>query len=314
MDAVSSKPRPNAAPEPEKGRAFAGARPLLEKLDLAAMALRCESEDGALRKALVHPPDHLFWTKESAINSVQKAHRPPVQEQVMREHRLLVEALASEGAEVVAMKPRNDLPEGVYQRDSICVIGDCAISARFRHPVRQRELAQFLGAYEPWKEGDIMEFGDVLVFPDAVLVGLGDRSNGGGAKSLGAAIGSRELITVPLKKGTLHLDYAMTIGGRGSMRTMVFCPDCFEDPSAPKAMMRRFGIRNAIAVPPERHLDGWTNLFFLSPESLISTTAAFIVNCRLREAGFRVIEVPFDGILRGEGAPRCCIAPLNRED
>jgi N-dimethylarginine dimethylaminohydrolase len=180
--------------------------------------------------------------------------------------------------------------------------------------VRARETEIIEGALAPWKQGDIIEFGDVLVFPDAVLVGLGDRTNMMAVETLRQAISGKEVIPVPLVEGTLHLDYATTIGGRGSMKTMVVCPELFKNREMVDSIVKRFRIANVIAVPSGKQADGWTNLFFVNPETVISTTAAYDVNARLRKIGFKVIDVPFDGILTGEGAPRCCTAPLLRED
>lgn len=300
--------------ETARGEGFRKAQVELEGIDLQGLHLKCDSEDGELKKVLVHPPKHLSWSDETAINSVQMQNPPPPRAQVMAEHMILVDALVLEGAQVYSVAPHDWLPEGVYQRDSLGVIGDKAYAARFRYPVRQRETALCRGTRYPWQAGDVMEFGDMLVFPDAILVGLGQRSNMGAVGTLQREAGSREVIPVPLTLDALHLDYAMTIGGRGRMRTMVRCPGLFADKGDIPRLESRFGIRNAIDVPFGRHTEGWTNLFFINPETVVSTISAKDVNDALRGIGFKVIAVPFDGILRGEGAPRCCTAPLERAD
>ena len=262
---------------------------------------------------LVHPPDYLSWTKQTAINHVQKTHFPPSIIQVKGEHDLLVDALIAEGAEVISVKPNPQLTEGVYQRDSVGVIGQVAYSARFKHEKRWPETGIISGAANPWKQGDVIEFGDILVFPDAVLIGLGDRTNGGAVDTLRETVKDKEIIPVQLVPGTLHLDYATTIGGRGKMRTMVACPELYRDKGMVDRLAARFGVEHLILVPHEHHDRGWTNLFYVNPETVISTTAASEVNAQLGEIGFKVIPLPFDGILTGEGAPRCCTAPLQRE-
>ncbi len=290
-----------------------GAKLEVEGINLLGRKVKCDSEDGELKTVLVQPPDFLNWTKESAINNVQKSNPPPSPEQVKEEHGMLVEALQNEGAQVIYVMPRPDLPEGVYQRDSLGVIGDKAFAAKFRYPVRSREVSLISGAQAPWRENDVLEFGDVLVFPDAALVGLGDRTNMPAVETLRQALDGREVIPVPLRAGTLHLDYATTLGGRGKMRTMVVCHDLYTNQGQIGALKKRLDVRNVIDVPEKEHLSGWTNLFFVNPETVISTTSARAVNEQLRKIGFKVIDIPFEGILTGEGAPRCCTAPLWRE-
>jgi N-dimethylarginine dimethylaminohydrolase len=98
------------------------------------------------------------------------------------------------------------------------------------------------------------------------------------------------------------------------MKTLVVCPDLYNNPSRIGQIAKRLDVHNIITVPKDKHYEGWTNLFFVNPETLISTTAAYEINSQLRTIGFNVIEIPFDGILRGEGAPRCCTAPILRDD
>src|SRR5512135_3478233 len=86
----------------QKPSGFKGKVTLSEGIDLEGKSVRCDSEDGELKKVLVHPPDFLSWTKQTAINHVQKTHMPPSISQVKEEHDMLVNALSSEGAEVIS--------------------------------------------------------------------------------------------------------------------------------------------------------------------------------------------------------------------
>ena len=287
---------------------------LVDRLNLQSARLRCNSEDGQLRSVAVHPPDFLSWTTDSAINAVECANPSPPTEIVIREHGLLVEALLGEGVDVVMVRPQSTLPEAVYQRDSVVVIGGQAFAAKFKFPVRQAEVGVISGAKSPWKPEDTIEFGDVLVFPELVLVGLSDRTNSSALQTLRTQISDREIIPLPLKPGTLHLDYATTIGGRGQMKTIITCPELYDDTRTLPMLTSMLNIHHVILVSENDYANGWTNVFFVSPDTVISTTASRKVNDQLRKIGFKVIELPFDGILTGQGAPRCCTAPLVRED
>ncbi|MFN7991806.1 MAG: arginine deiminase family protein [Candidatus Micrarchaeia archaeon] len=310
MNQLTTIARPEAG---GKNPPFRGRKLHSEGINLLGTSIRCQSEDGELKKVLVQPPDFLSWTSKTAINQLQRTHDPPSVSQVKEEHDMLVDALTSEGAEVISVKPKPRLSEGVYQRDSVFVIGQTAFSARFKHRKRWPETTDVSGTVNPWRNGDIIEGGDILVFPEAVLVGLGDRTNMMAVQTLRKIISDKEIIPVPLVKGTLHLDYATTIGGRGKMRTMTVCPDLYKDKEMIRAIADRFSVGHMIPVPHDQHYLGWANLVYVNPETVISTTAAREVNVALRKIGFKVIEIPFDGILSGEGAPRCCTAPLERE-
>lgn len=291
-----------------------GRKLLVEGLSLLGMKAKCDSEDGELKAVALHPPDYLSWTKETAINRVQASSRTPTLDSLKIEHELLVETLLSEGADVILSKPHPSCREGVYQRDSLGVIGCTRLAASFKFDVRKPETALIKGAQSPWKGGDVIEFGDVLVFGDSVLVGLGDRTNMMAVETLRQVITSKEIIPVPLVPGTLHLDYATTIGGRGSMKSMVVCPDLYQDREMISYIKSRYDVRHVISVPLDKHFLGWANLFYINPETVVSTTSAQEVNRELRKIGFKVHEVPFDAILAGEGAPRCCTAPILRAD
>lgn len=285
-----------------------------DKLSMEGLCVKCNSEDGFLKLALVHSPLYLNWTRETAINGLEQKNLPPPKDKVLKEHWALVKHLMDHGTDVIELDSNEKIPEGVYQRDSVGVIGDIAFTAKFRYPVRQIETTLLTGVLSPWNEDETMEFGDVLVFPDAVLVGIGDRTNHSAVKMLEGLITTKEVVAIPLHEGTLHLDYTLGIGGHGSKKTMIACPNRFKHPSIMPWLIKRFDVRNTIIVKEENYMEGWTNVLFLDPETVITTASAVSVNDKLKEIGFNVIDISFDGILTGEGAPRCCVAPLCRED
>lgn len=254
-------------------------------------------------------PTYLTWNGETAINDVERRNKPPERNRVEREHRALVEALQRAGVDVTVIKPKESLPEAAYIRDAMGVIGDMPLVARFKHPIRQGETGLIHGAKNPWREGDIIEFGDVLLARDAVLVGLGDRTNRAAVETLKKMI-DREVIAIELLPGTLHLDYALSLAGK----VMVVCPELFIDKGQIEMLKDRFGVKHTVLVSPRDYTQGLTNLLYTDPETVISTTSAWGVNEVLRRIGLNVIQIDFDNILRGEGAPRCCTAPIERED
>jgi len=319
--------QPKQAPAEDGKKGSRGSFRLYESLDLSKLKVRVDSEDGALRRVLVHGPGFLTWRYgaqdkgkkgfgEEPINGNESKYPPPPKELQEAEHGQMVKALLSEGVEVEMMIPKPYLPEAIYQRDSVCVIGDKVFVSKFRDEVRRREVARFSGALDPWREQDQIEFGDVLVFKDMVLVGMGARSNQFAVETLRRIITDKEVVGVPLLSDTLHLDYVTTVGGRGAMRTMIVSPGNYRNPGMVKVLQNRLGVRkeNVIKVPMGKVDEGCSNVFFINPETVLSTRPNVEVNQKLREIGFKVIPVPFEGILRGMGGTRCCTAPLERED
>ena len=55
-----------------------------------------------------------------------------------------------------------------------------------------------------------------------------------------------------------------------------------------------------------------SNLFWLNPDTVLSSTSAPKTNQQLRHRGYEVLEVPYDQLIHTWGSVRCTVCPLER--
>jgi dimethylargininase len=137
----------------------------------------------------------------------------PVFEKVLAEHAAYVEALRAAAVLVTALDPLEQFPDSLFVEDPALVFSDAAILLRSGAPSREQEaeaLLPVLAARFPrvlrLPRGQV-DGGDILVTPDAVLIGLSARTDETGARALRtllASIGLQSQI-VHTPDGTLHL-------------------------------------------------------------------------------------------------------------
>lgn len=139
---------------------------------------------------------------------------------VMREHDGYVRALCDAGLSVEVLPPLEPYPDGVFVEDPALVFSEGAILLRPGAPSRLDETAdmrEVLAANFPVileLEGDeYVDGGDILVTPDAVLIGLSARTCRDGAKALAAKLEAfgRKSIVVEVPQGVLHLKTGVSL-------------------------------------------------------------------------------------------------------
>ena len=248
-------------------------------------------------------------------------HGHPTEAQVVAEFTTFRTAL--EGAGVTVHIP--DLaPETVQDqtcpRDIGFVIGDTFVTAAMRNASRAEEiagidrlLASFTGPRLSVPSGITLEGGDVIIAGPDIFVGVGQRSDPEGAAFLRREFGDIYSIhpvpTRPLSQGedVLHLDCAFQPLGLG--HALIY-PAGLE--TIPAAMRSRY---DWIEVTRDEAAALSTNVLSLAPDHLIARDdpACARVNTALRDAGYRVDELPFDAVPSTGGAFRCATLPLTRD-
>lgn len=123
------------------------------------------------------------------------------------------------------------MPNWLFARDCMAVVGDVLVQMRPRHPARWRDgvLARTVAAHAPIFRGlsvvdvansatedTFIEGGDVLVVSERlVLVGVGIRTNAAGARALAVALAPRGVevigVRLPVKRAAMHLDTLFTL-------------------------------------------------------------------------------------------------------
>ena len=158
----------------------------------------------------------------SVVRGLRAVDGPdPTYEGVRREHEVYVEALDAAGvATIVALPPVEAFADAIFVEDPALVFGEGAILLRPGAPSRRGETALIAPELEarfdivlgPPTAGYV-DGGDVLVMPDAVMIGLSERTDQVGAEWLVeqlAQLGRRGRI-VRTPPGVLHFKTACSL-------------------------------------------------------------------------------------------------------
>jgi dimethylargininase len=137
----------------------------------------------------------------------------PVFEKVLSEHAAYVEALRAAAVQVTILDPLEQFPDSVFVEDPALVFSDAAILLRPGASSREHEaealspvLAARFTRLLRLPHGHV-DGGDILVMPEAVLIGLSARTDEVGARALRTLLASLGLHgrIVQTPSGTLHL-------------------------------------------------------------------------------------------------------------
>ena len=133
---------------------------------------------------------------------------------IVREHVAYVTALQAAGVAVDVLPPLEPFPDSMFVEDPALVFPEAAILLRPGAPSRFGETSEMREAlprhFQTVLELESDEFvdgGDVLVTPDAVVIGVSARTSSAGANALTHVLAGlgRAARTVPVPQGMLHL-------------------------------------------------------------------------------------------------------------
>lgn len=137
----------------------------------------------------------------------------PTHAGVMAEHEAYVAALRTAGVDVTVLPPLEDFPDSIFVEDPALVFTQGAIMLRPGAATRAGETAEIAPVLQSMFETVLdlptpgfADGGDVLVTPQAVMIGLSARTDRAGAEGLRAALGTlgRKAEIVQTPKGVLH--------------------------------------------------------------------------------------------------------------
>lgn len=158
----------------------------------------------------------------------------------------------------------------------------------------------------------LLEGGDIIVDKGCIFVGLSQRTNRAGYEFLQEQFGEEfEVIPVHCRRldegeDVLHLD--CTFNPVGEKHALIY-PQGFRE--IPPAIIDKY---EWVEVNAAEQAELVTNVLSLNPRALLSRNHP---ECRrpnqaMREAGLRVVELPFDAAPSTGGSLRCCSLPLVR--
>lgn len=158
-------------------------------------------------RAIVRMPGH------SVIKGLRDGSgADPDYDALYKEHAGYVAALRGVGVAVDLLEPAEDYPDSIFVEDAALVFGNGAILLRPGAPSRAGEAAllspvldRHFSTVLELEEGHV-DGGDILVSPDAVIIGLSHRTDRIGAEALMALLSSlgRRTIIAQTPTSILH--------------------------------------------------------------------------------------------------------------
>ena len=168
--------------------------------------------------AIVRPPGESY---AQAISSA--GHTPDVQ-LARLQHIKYCQALANAGVTIEHLPPDESYPDSCFVQDTALVIAGMAVIARPGANSRRGEeqsIAELLAERFPISHitaPGTLEFGDVMVLDDRILVGETERTNAAGIQQLKSILSPHDIpvATVPVHD-YLHLLSAATYLGNNTL-------------------------------------------------------------------------------------------------
>lgn len=244
----------------------------------------------------------------------------PEEPQLVAEYAGYVEVLERYGVEVLFADP-----EAAYSFDYTCprdigfVIGERFFIANMAVASRAREIDTVAAHLEGIAPANVvqpppgcrLEGGDVIVWDEnTVLVGYHRRSNRAGAEFLEQCLAPLGYRVIPLPHRQLHLDCCLNPLGMGHL--LIHPASLVDLPADAETLLRQKSWVEIDAFERE-HLA--TNLLSIRSDTIIARDhpSCAQVNRALRQLGYSVETITFDGVPATGGSFRCASLPLRRD-
>jgi N-dimethylarginine dimethylaminohydrolase len=299
-------------------RVEGGGTPVLERWGT-------DSEYGVLRDVLLGSADGFSWLGEenaqfSALvrESLRKGYRFD-RELALRQYAEMVDAYRQAGVSVHLLEARDELPYGVYSRDSSVMTPFGAVVCQLANPRRRGEYTTTLRFYV---EHDIpvydlisagnFEGGDFnLIAPGCVLVGYtGMRTEEVAARQIGGWM-EREGLEVryaPIDEFYVHIDLMVCMLAE---KLAAVCLDTTEPDIVD--WLRAKGIE-IVPVSFRDTMGLGCNVVALGDDRVLSVAQSSELNARLRALGFTVYDPDMSMFLQAGGGVHCMCQPLRRDN
>jgi len=242
--------------------------------------------------ALVRPP------AESYTHAISSTGRTPNVKLARTQHAEYCQALIAAGLSLTELPPDERFPDSCFVQDTALVLAGHAILARPGAASRlgeEQSIAEHLAQSFPisWITAPgTLEFGDVMLLEDRVLVGETERTNTAGIQQLGAILAPLDIQVeaIPVT-GFLHLLSAATYLGRN---TLLAVDEYSRHPS--------FAGLDIITVPPEETYAA--NALGVG-QSVILPAGFPRVAAALKDRGFQVLPVDLSQFELADGGATC---------
>jgi N-dimethylarginine dimethylaminohydrolase len=221
----------------------------------------------------------------------------------------------------------------IFSRDIAFVIEDKLVVANIL-PEREKEVEAILHVLDKIDEGHILhppeevhvEGGDVMPWKDYIFVGtytaddyaewITARTNSHAVDYLRNQFPRKTVKSFELRKSSnarenaLHLDCCFQPLGKGKA---ILHKNGFLVEEEYQWLVDFFGRENIFEITADEMYHMFSNVFSISPDTVVSEKGFTRLNNWLRSEGFTVEEIPYAEIAKQEGLLRCSTLPLIRE-
>lgn len=172
----------------------------------------------------------------SVVDGISSRGMKPDYALLAEEHRAYVAALRSAGVVVDVLPPLVDYPDSIFVEDAAFVLPEDAILLRPGAPSRMGEsmaiapdVERHFGPVERIESG-MIDGGDILILPDAILVGLSARTDKEGAEHFAswARDHGRNVRVVETPAGSLHFKSGCSLLDEAVVLAIPDAVDSFE--------------------------------------------------------------------------------------
>lgn len=310
------------------------------KTNDSALTIRVDDDTGRLLTLIMHTPrerDPRVFQEQIATALKEKEalfrakperqNKPPFPrelgdpynidlERYFDQHAAFMTLLQQRGVEVLQAAPVNGCVAQIYTRDIAFVVSDTVFVTRPERTDRRREtqgidsLLQRCTRLVRLNVGSI-EGGDVIVLPQWVLVGIGEKTDATAADELRkefAAHGiGRDVVPLHLAMSrVVHLD--CVFNPVSPEVALIYPPALTEEAYA--WLRRRFDL---IAATLGETAALQINTINLAPRTVVMTRGSDRLAEQLARRGFEIVTLAYDEVGKGYGAFRCTTLPLRRE-
>lgn len=286
-----------------------------------------QSETAMLKRVIVRHPRDAFVDQNTIESQWERLNyrSPPDFDRALSEYEVFIQALASQGAEVIYAGSGDGLSmDSLYARDASIICDRGAILCKMGKQARMAEPENLGQVYERLGipvigtiqgEGRL-EGGDfVWLGPRLAAVGEGYRTNPEGIAQLRELLGDSvdELITVPLPhfRGPSDVFHLMSIiSPLDDDLALVYSPLM---PVRFRQLLLDRGI-GLVEVPVGEFDDIAGNVLAIAPRKVLMVGGNPETTGRLAEAGVEVLKFSaFEISTKGDGGPTCLTRPLERQ-
>ncbi len=220
------------------------------------------------------------------------------------QHRQYCSILKESGIGVIALPPLENFPDSVFMQDPALLGSRASVIGRFGEARRRGEEKVLIDELrESGKVGKLswivepgqLEGGDIVITENEVFVGESKRTNTHGIQQLAQVL--KDLNVKAVKTQLMHLLCGCAYLNN---KTIIIAPELVDTKSFPGFKFISIHKEEAYAA----------DALYLGDRKVLIPSGYATANARLKEAGYRPIEVDMSEFWKGDGGVTCLNSPI----